>query len=146
MDPFTALGVAANICQFVTYGYKVVSGAFELYHSTDGTLSANKILETIAEDLANLCTELDQESLDSVKGSMTESEAALLPLARACKVTGQELLSVLEDLKLKSRHQKLESAWVAVKSRCKAKQLKDYEHTLGLYRSEIATRLLKILT
>ena len=146
MDPFSALGVAANICQFVDYGYKVVSGAFELYHSIDGTLPANKILETIAEDFANLCTELDQESLDSIRGSTTESEAALLRLARACKVTGQELLSVLEDLKLKSRHKKLESAWVAVKSRYKANQLKDYERTLGFYRSEIVTRLLKILT
>lgn len=112
MDPFTALGLAANICQFVDYGYKLASGAFELYNSMDGTLSANKILEIIAKDLANLCTELEQASLDSYKGSTSESEAALLPLARACKDMGQELLSVLDDLKLKGRHKKLESAWV----------------------------------
>lgn len=97
MDPFTALGLAANICQFVDFGYKLVSGAFELYNSMDGTLSANKILESIAKDLANLCTELEQASLDSNHGSTSEPEAALIPLARACKAMGQELFSVLED-------------------------------------------------
>lgn len=146
MDPFTALGLAANICQFVDYGYKLVSGALELYNSLDGTLSANRILETIAKDLANLCAELEQAPLDSNNNSTSESEAALLPLARACKVMGQELLSVLEDLKVKGRHKKLESAWLAVRSRYKASQLRDYERTLGLYRAELATRLLKILT
>lgn len=145
MDPFTALGVAADICQFLDYGYKLVPGAFELYGSMDGTLSANRILEIIAMDLAKLCTELEQASLESNKG-LTDSEAALLPLARDCRVMGQELLFVLEDLKLKSRHNKLESAWIAFRSRCKASQLKGYERALGLYRSEMATRLLKILT
>ncbi len=145
MDPFTSLGLAANICQFVDYGYKVVSGAVELYHSMDGTLSANKILETITTDLTNLCTELEQASIDN-KGSTSESEAALLPLARDCKVIGQELLSVLEDLKFNGRHRKLESAWAAFRSRYKARQLRDYERTLGSYRSAMVTRLLKILT
>lgn len=146
MDPFIALSLAANICQFIDYGYKLVSGAFELYNSLDGTLPASKVLEVIAMDLANICTELEQASLDSNKGSTSESEAALLPLARACKSMGQDILSVLEDLKLKGRHKKLESALVAVRSRYKASQLRDYERTLGVYRSEMATRLLKILT
>ena len=146
MDPFTALGLAANICQFVDYGYKLVSGAFEIYNSLDGTLSANRILETITKDLTNLCAELEQASLDSNNDSTSESEAALLPLARACRVMGQELLSVLKDLKVKGRQKKLESAWLAFKSRFKASQLGDYERTLGLYRAEMATRLLKILT
>ena len=146
MDPFAALGVAANICQFVDYGYKVVSGAFDIYNSMDGTLSANDIIETVAKDLTSLCTQLEQASLDENQVRLTESEAALPPLARGCNVLGRELLSVLEDLIVNGRHKKLESAWVAVKSRYKASQLRDYERILGSFRSEMATHLLKILT
>ena len=69
MDPFAALGLADNICQFVDFGYKLVSGASELYNSVDGTLSANNILAAIAQDLTNLCTELEQASLDPIKPS-----------------------------------------------------------------------------
>ena len=146
MEPLTAIGLAGNIVQFLDLGGKLVSGAIELYNATDGATSSNRVLDQISTDFQCLCRALEQR-IGKVNGCLrTESEAALLPLAKSCRALGEELTRRLEDLKVKGRHKRWKSARKAVEAAWKAKDIQQYEHQLSLYRSQIVTRLLAILT
>lgn len=56
LDPFTALGLAGNLVQFVDFLYKLLSESKSLYASSIGASAENIILETVAKDL-NLLTD-----------------------------------------------------------------------------------------
>ena len=144
MEPLAAIGLAGNIIQFLEFGGKLVSGAFELYN--DGATSSNRILEENSTDLYHICKGLEQRAEDFCGHSRTESEAALLPLVESCTVLGEEFNRVLEYLKVKGRHKRWKSAQKILETAWKAKDLRRYEKHLDLYRSQITTRLLTILT
>ena len=145
MDPFSALGLASNICQLLDLGGKLVSGTVQLYRSVDGASSINSELQSITEDLTRLCSSLTQpESLIDGQHA-TQSEMALIPLSVSCKELGEQLLSVLDSLKVKARHQRFESFRQALKSEWKKKVIQSYEERLRSYRSEIVVHLMEIL-
>ena len=147
MDPFSAIGLAGNVVQFLDFGGKLASGILELYRSMDGVSSTNKILETITKDITELCAGLIHTGRVADNTMASESETWILSLARSCNELGIEFLSVLERLKVKrNRDKKWESAWKALKSVWKEKQILQYERSLNLYQGQISTRLLKILT
>ena len=146
MDPLSIIGLAGNILQFLDMGGKLVSGALELYNANDGSTSSNRALEETSLDLYRLCKRLEQRA-ETFHGHMrTESEAALLPLVESCSTLGVELVKLLEDLKVKGRHRSWKSAFKVVETAWKAKDIRRYENQLNLYRSQITTRLLTLLT
>lgn len=145
MDPFSALGLASNVVQFVDFGTKLISASIELYKSKDGASSVNGELETITKDLTGICMGLTQPErrLDSTLAS--EPERALLPLAQKCKDLGEEFLGVLQVLKAKGRHKKWESVRQAIGNAWKEKEIHNYLQRLNGYRREIAIHLISIL-
>ena len=58
MDPFSALGLASNVVQFMEFGTKLISASLELYNSKDGTSSPNSELGIITKDLTGICSGL----------------------------------------------------------------------------------------
>ena len=58
MDPITALSVAGNVVQFVSFSSDLFSKGFEIYKSTAGTLSTYEQLELITIDLCSLVIKL----------------------------------------------------------------------------------------
>ena len=61
MDPLTALGLAANIVQFVDFTSKLISQSHEIYRSADGALEDHVALENVANNLSKLSDELKKE-------------------------------------------------------------------------------------
>ena len=145
MDPFSALGVASNFITFIDFTSTLVNGSLELYHSADGATASHKALEDVTRDLRNLCDGLTPTQYNHVRSGPSDSETALLPLLEPCKQLGNELLTVLEGLKVQSRGEAWKSARQALKSVWKAKKIKNYQEQLDLYRSQLATRLLSLL-
>ena len=118
-----------------------------VWSSIGGASSTNKILETIIKDITELCAGLIHAGRGADNTIASESETWILSLARSCNELGIEFLSVLERLEVKkNRDKKWESAWKALKSVWKEKQILQYERSLNLYRGQISTCLLKILT
>ena len=74
MDPFTAIGLAASIVQFLEFGRKLVSGAVEIYQNVDGATSSNILLERITADLHDLCGELELASTGKASQLVVQSE------------------------------------------------------------------------
>ena len=141
LDPFSAIGLASSIVQFVAFGSKLLSTATEIHQSIEGALPINKELEIVAKDLNNVIAKLDnaklchKQAVTAEEGVLTEEEKLILGekltseerptdeepliiLADSCKQVAWELLSVLEGLKgqyghkrWKSLRQALRSAW-----------------------------------
>ncbi len=145
MDPFSALGLASNICQLLDFSSKLVSDTLEIYRSVDGASSVNSELQTITEDLTRFCGALAGPESRIDEQQATKSELALVPLARSCKALGEQFLSLLNSLKVKARHQKFESVRQALRSAWKEKEILDYQNRLKSFRAEIAVHLLEIL-
>ena len=143
MDPLSALSLASNIVQLVDVGTRVVSASFELY-SSDG-ISINGELECVMSDLVNICSALEQPH-DHIKGPKSStSELQLIPLSKSCKTLGEELLTVLNSLKVQSPHRKWQSFRQALKAVWKGKEIHRYRERITDLRSEISLRLIGIL-
>ena len=123
MKAFAVLGLAGNIVQFLDFSGKLIAGAFEIHQALDGATSSNNALEKIYGDLEDLCCQLQTKANTCAKISMTNSEGGLLTLVKSCQVTGQELLAILEDLKVQGRHKKWESIRQAFRGSTKTPQI-----------------------
>ena len=145
MDPFSALGLAGNVIQFVDFGGRLLSGSLELYKSVDGTSSTNKELEFLVKSLNELCAGLSRPEHRIDQQQASAPELALLPLARSCTELGEELLSVLNALKVEGRFKKWESVRQALRSAGKEKEIRNYNERLNHYRSQIAMHITVIL-
>ncbi|KAL6716077.1 hypothetical protein ACLMJK_005643 [Lecanora helva] len=144
MESLAALGLAANIVQFLDFGRKLVSGTLELCRSEDGTSSAGRALQIVTEDLNKLCIDLSQHG-HSAYQSTNGGEAGLFELADSCKRLGQELIQRLNSLKVKGANRRWKSFRQLLKSIWHAEEVSRYEKQLNHYRSQIALRLLTIL-
>ncbi|CZR54196.1 uncharacterized protein PAC_04079 [Phialocephala subalpina] len=58
MDPLTALGLASNIIQLISFTSDLIAKGREIYRSADGGLIENLELETIAKSLPDLTSNL----------------------------------------------------------------------------------------
>jgi hypothetical protein len=103
LDPFTALGLAGNIVQFVDFGSRLFHVTREISGSVSGNTSDNEELSHIANHLQGLCDHLVAPPLriGPQTGHPYPADTALLGLARNCKATGDELLKALRSLQVK---------------------------------------------
>lgn len=143
MDPLSALSLASNIVQLVDVGTRVVSASFELY-SPDG-ISINGELESVISDLVNICSALEQPQHHVNGQRSSSSELQLIPLSKSCKTLGEELLTVLNSVKVQSPRKKWQSFRQALKAVWKEKEIHRYTERITNLRSEISLRLIGIL-
>ena len=54
MDPFTAIGLASAIVQFVDYASKLVKGTIEIYGSATGDTAETGSLKLVTQKLRDL--------------------------------------------------------------------------------------------
>ena len=102
LDPLTAIGLASSIVQFTDFGIKLVTGTIELYHSADGLSGERSNLEhqiTLVREHAETIILSSKYNGDDDPASEVDKE--LGELAASCKGIASELLSVLDDLKVK---------------------------------------------
>ena len=144
LDPFSALGLAGNVVQFVDFGTKLFSEAAELYRSVDGTLQVNAQLEAITEDLSSISNELGNAS--SYEGQPLSADVKnLMNLALSCKDLADELLLVLTKLKVSSNHKKWKSIRQAFASAWRGREVEAYMGKLDRFRSQMTVHLVAIL-
>jgi hypothetical protein len=106
MDPLTALGLAANVAQFVSFASELISKSEEIYASAKGCTSKVLTLETVYLQLRDLSSSLELSSqkdpkLVAVQGTsdFTKHVFAINDLSRSCKEDCDRLLEVLRKLR-----------------------------------------------
>jgi hypothetical protein len=137
MDPFTAIGLASSIVQFVDYSTKLINGAREIYDSASGMTEENKSLESIVSEMKELSSKL----LPGTSGPRSEDVKALCRVAAECNILSDQILELLGKIKPKAPKSKHQSAWAAVKNKIHEKDKLELEKRLGNCRSQLELQL-----
>ena len=135
MDPVAAIGLAGNIVQFVDFSWKLLSETRDLYDSSTGVSADNDVLESISSDLINLN---DALTAPSTAGAIPNR---LRHLASQCKGAAEELLEVLDKIKVKGSHRKWKSFMQALRSVWKKEQIENLFKRMERLRNEMQIRL-----
>lgn len=147
LDPFSALGLASNIVQFVDFGGKLLSKSQELYSSVDGSTAKHKQLESLYENLQHLSQKLNA-SAQGTNGSVRRSqeEEALVEVAKSCTETVDELLSIIRKLKVTNGpHKKWHSFRQALKSVWRQERIDALQKRLDAINSQLNIHFAAIL-
>ena len=121
VDPWTALGAAGNIAQFVEYTCKVVLTTTSVYKS--GATETTTELTTIANDVERLS---DAIGLDNSKLYPSQ----LKNLAAQCKTLAADLVKALSRLRTEGKHSRWGSFLVALKEIWKHSQISEFVNRL----------------
>ena len=133
-EAFLVLGIAANIAQFVGLGLQLVSQGKEIHGSIHGAPDAHLDIQVIADDIRNVAVELEASTLQSrsLTSPPSSDQAALTLLAARCQPLAEELLRVLEDLKVRksARFRTLEAVRQTFRSATKSNDVQELKGRL----------------
>ena len=116
MEPLSALGLAANIVQFVDFGSKLLSGACQLRDSPKGQPEEHAELEAITKNLLKTSSEFKTSISEREDGFLSSNEKELQSLCEDCNSLAEQLLGALSKLKMKGNNSKLKSFEQALKN------------------------------
>ena len=143
MDALTAIGLAANILQFIDFGIKLVSKGNQIYRSGDGTLPENHDLAVVTNDLLLIQTKLTKHLRpQGLSSCLDEDDQALEKLAVASNKLALQLLGRLNRVKAQGRYLRWKSWRQALKSICTKKDIDEMARRTSLLRDELNTRIL----
>lgn len=125
METLAALGLASNIVQFVHFGASLLSEASDRYHSLTGATVGHAELGDIARNLAELALKLQTSS------AAAHSDIRLLDICKRCSAVADELLSVLEGLRVAGKRRRWESFKQAIRSVCNEKKIDDFKSRIN---------------
>ncbi|SPO01974.1 uncharacterized protein DNG_04647 [Cephalotrichum gorgonifer] len=147
LDPFTAIGLAGNVCQFIAFASAIITAGSELYTSGDGTLTENADLETVTRDLVSISDRL-RDSLrrgNQSRGSQArdDAEKPMDDAISGCVAAAKELLDALEALKVKGdKLRTWKSVCKGLRSVWSRGQINSLQKRLALYQAELECHLL----
>ncbi|KAH6693389.1 hypothetical protein BKA61DRAFT_647796 [Leptodontidium sp. MPI-SDFR-AT-0119] len=164
LDPLTALSLASNIVQFLSFTGELIDRGREIYNSADGILVEHAELEIITRNLDALTSRLlfigsaheqpvdihrvapskPQKSSQSTAKSQS-TEETLTELVQGCRGTSRQLVDALRELKLEGANKRWNSFRQALKSIWEEKKIKDLSERQERYRRQIDTTLLLLL-
>jgi hypothetical protein len=128
VDPWTALGAAGNIAQFVGYACKIVLTTKVVYKS--GATETTTELTTIANEVERLS---DAISLDNSKLYPPQ----LKNLAAQCKTLAADLVKALSRLRIEGKHSRWGSFSVALKDIWKQSEIADFVNRLHSFQNQL---------
>lgn len=146
LEPFTALSLAASVVQFVDFGSKLLIEGYGVYQSADGASRKHREIEHLTSDLKVLSGRL-AATYSSGTATLSADEVALQELGGQSRDLAQELLDLLEDLKVKTTG--VLRSWDTVKQTFrkvgKADKIEKMQKRLDRIRSQVNTLLLRII-
>lgn len=151
MDPLTALGLASNVVQFISFTRELVDKGREISKSADGALIENLELEAITRNLYDLSRGLMVPPLTKTsrltgKPKPSKPERELQQLCEGSRDVAATLLNALQSLKVTgSKHQKWVSFRQALNSVFSQEKIGQLSARLERYHRQINTALLASL-
>lgn len=141
MDPLSALGLASNIIQFVDFTSKLISAAHELYVSPTGARLEYLELGLLAKNLQQLAQQAGSlQSSDSE--NLSGEEKTLQGLSKQCRAVSDELLSVIETLRVKGDHKTWKSFYQALQSVMKKRDIEALQKRLDRIGQQMGIQVL----
>jgi hypothetical protein len=138
MDPLAALGLAANVLQFVDFAAEIVSKGNAIHKSASGALEGNAQLDSVCARMQALATDLGQ----SISSPLVVDDHALITICRDCVEISAELHQKLLSLAIKGSITRFKSYRQALKSVWAKDAIDTLASRLQLFRGELNTVLL----
>ena len=147
MDPLTAVSLASNIVQFVDLGCKILSGAYEVYRSSEGSTAEDLDLTRVVNDLDTVTTKLaagieQKENALAQHQQLSEDELAERRLAHECLGVGQEIKILLKKVASGCKTGKLRSLRHGILSVWHRDRIEGLEKRLARFREQLVFRML----
>lgn len=134
MDPFTAIGLASDIVQFVDFSSTLVSGAREIYSSASGARTEHDEADLAIDRLRDLTRRLPR--VVPIQ-TLTPDDRRLLSLKTGCEGVSDELEKILEAGRARtpgSKRSSFRASWNNIRNRDK---LANLQSRLDRYRGEV---------
>jgi hypothetical protein len=132
MEPLSALGLAANVVQFVDFTWRLISETRSIHKSADGAGEDVLLLDTILRDV---------EDLNNGLSSGVSSTGTLKELVSECIKIAAEIRKVVQTLKCDKRNSKWASFQVALRQVSSQGKIDSLTKNLGKIQSQIAQHL-----
>jgi hypothetical protein len=146
IDPLSALGLAANIIQFIEFGSKLVSKSVQQYNSVAGSAADKQDVELVTRHVHTLAEDIIGTT--TAKGTLSRNEDALKQLAQSCARAASELIVILESLKLgkdvRGGKRMVQSLRQALRSMGQESRIDAFGHKLDDFRSELTLNLVML--
>ena len=143
LESLAALGIAANIIQFVEFGHKLFSRSRELYKASDERVEESVELEIISKALKRLRDDL--VAIPSSTTPQSQAEADLLPLTERCQSIANELLVALNELQVNGGKGKWQCFRSALKRIWKSHEIDEMARKLDSICGHLTNCLMNIL-
>lgn len=141
LDPLTAVGLAANIVQFLDFTFKLVTETRDTYQSASGHSAKIALLSTIADDLKSLSEHL---LLSSVRGNTSIGSDLRLLADEATKVA-EELRDAISTVQAKKPHSIWQSFKAVLREIYNDEKIKGLLSEITRLQNSLTLRLLSIL-
>jgi len=150
MDPLTAVGLGANVIQFLEFVTKLVSVGREIGESTHGATVENADLEAVTRSIVWLNGRVVESKSQWQEKSRSRSAATspaqgMAFLVSACDDVATQLLEVLDKLKAGNKHRAWKGIVQAFKTIWTKGQIDSLRNRLDQYRAAIQTTLILLL-
>ena len=136
MDPLTALGIASNVVQFVDFSREIISTAHDLYKSVSGATAEHFELEILVQSVQQRAGQIRFPSA-LIDALLSDEDKALQGLSQQCQIIAEELLTLLQSLKVEGRHLKWKSFYQALRSMKNKTQLESLQLRLDRLSSQM---------
>ena len=133
LDPITAIGLASSIATFVDLASRLVVTTSELSKSADGVLSAHRELETVASHTRELSKKLRSDR---------PQNQSIQALAQMQDCAATELLSLLQDLKVRDRRRCFDVILPAVRTIRKGPRIKSIREDINSLQQALSLHML----
>lgn len=151
LDPLSAIGLAGNIIQFIDFTTGLVGKGREIYTSTEGASIENLEIETITRHLIGQVSRLtkflreDLVTAGKSNEALKSSVIALESLSESCVEVANDLIRVLENIKIKGPHRRWQSFRQALKTSWSEKKINGLLVRISRFKDELSLHLTIIL-
>jgi hypothetical protein len=148
MEPITALGLAANVCQFVEFAAKIVSKGQKLRNAPEGLLIEHANIYSATRRVIELNNRLVASAKEHSEHTGVLGNPADDQIQRACKEINQvaaDLIEALEKLRLPKNAGRWKSMRQAVKTVVGKNGVEKMKNDLMVHRQRLDTALLTSL-
>jgi hypothetical protein len=140
MESLTALGLAANIVQFVDFSTRLLAEASEVYHAATGLPKEHVELQDVADNLNSMVERL---VIPTNRGPSSSAQAEISKIALSAMEVAGDLIRTVEKLKVsdgsknkwRSFRQALSTLWIKDK-------IESSQKRLGAIRDQLSSQVL----
>jgi hypothetical protein len=147
LDSLSALGLAANIVQFILFATDLVGKSREIYKAADGALVESSDLEIVTKSLEKLSSELSYgimvtELNEDSNFRRSPFEVEIRNLCVGCQAVAKSLLDALQNLKITGQRTRWKSFRQAINCVLEESHITELCTRLEQYRSQLDTLML----